>query len=188
MADVDLRGVTDWHSGAQLGDVHWRSLARSGRPAVLERERATPSCLVVVVMAAPTKHGRWRDDPGFERAVSVAAAALSETARTGEPTCLVAPETSEAALGRVPHTGYGSALLDRLARLTVTAEPQPALMRHAVEHAGRGGNVLLVANNATPGKWVSRLLDAAAKADVNVIDARKVLGQADSLAPVAGPR
>jgi uncharacterized protein (DUF58 family) len=177
IADVEVSGIRDWRSGDQLRDVHWRSYARSGRPALLERSVTTSSCLVVVVLAAPTRQGRWRDDPDFERAVSLAAEALRISARDGEPTCVVTPGVGDGML----HSGDGAALLDRLAGVTLTTEPDQALMRHAVQHAGRGGSVLLVSNGSTPGGWKSRLFDAAAKADVTVVESRKLLASADPL-------
>jgi uncharacterized protein (DUF58 family) len=181
VADVEVSGIRDWRAGDHLRDVHWRSYARGGRPALLERSVTTSSCLVVVVLAAPTRQGRWRDDPEFERAISLAAEALRAAARDGEPTCLVTPGVGDGVL----HSGDSETLFDRVAGVTMTAEPDQALTRHAVQHAGRGGSVLLVANGATPGNWKSRLLDAAAKADVTVLESRKLLAFAD---PLRGPR
>jgi len=174
ITDVEVSGIRDWRSGDQLRDVHWRSYARSGRPALLERS-VTTSCLVVVVLAAPTRQGRWRDDPDFERAISLAAEALHAAARDGEPTCMVTPGVGDGVL----HTGDGEALLDQLAGMRMTAEPDQALMRHAVQHAGRGGSVLLVSNGSAPGGWKSRLFDAAAKADVTVLESRRLLVSTD---------
>jgi len=183
IADVEVSGIRDWRSGDQLRDVHWRSYARSGRPVLLERSVTTSSCLVVVVLAAPTRQGRWREDPDFERAVSLAAEAVRIAARDGEPTCVVTPGVGDDVL----HSGDGTALLDRLAGVTLTAEPDQALMRHAVQHAGRGGSVFLVSNGSTPGGWKSRLFDAAAKADVTVVDSRKLRASADSLRGLQRP-
>lgn len=180
LADVEVSGIRDWRSGDQLRDVHWRSMARGGRPALLERNLTTSSCVVVVVLAAPTRQGRWRDDPEFERAISLAADALQRAAREGEPTCLVTPAGDE-----VLHAADGETLLDHLAAVTMTAAPQQELMRHAVQHAGRGGTVLLASNNSTPGSWKDELFDAAAKADVTVLEARKLL---TSASPTPGSR
>jgi uncharacterized protein (DUF58 family) len=177
IADAEVSGIRDWRSGDQLRDVHWRSYARSGHPALLERSVTMPRCLGVVVRAAPTRQGRWRDDPEFERAVSLAAEALRIAAHDGEPTCVVTPGVGDAML----HSGDGAALLDRLAGVTLTAEPDQAVMRHAVQHAGRGGSVLLISNGSTPRGWKSRLFDAAAKADVTVVESRKLLASADPL-------
>lgn len=178
MTDVEVSGIRDWRAGDQLRDVHWRSVARSGRPALLERTTSTANGLVVVVLAAPTKQGRCRVDPEFERAISVAAALLGEASNNGEPTCLVVPGVANEG---VLHRSEANAFIDRLAELTVTASPDRSLMRHAVEHAGCGASVLLVANSATPGRWRSQLLDVAARAAVTVIDARKLIGNTDSL-------
>jgi uncharacterized protein (DUF58 family) len=173
MADVEVSGIRDWRSGEQLRDVHWRSMARGGRPALLERNLTAASCVVVVVLAAPTRQGRWRDDPEFERAISLAADALQSAAREGEPTCLVTPAGDE-----VLHAADGETLLDHLAAVTMTTAPHQELMRHAVQHAGRGGAVLLASNNSTPGSWKDELFDAAAKADVTVLEGRKILAAA----------
>lgn len=178
LTDVEVSGIRDWRAGDQLRDLHWRSVARSGRPALLERTMPAARCLVVVVLAAPTKQGKCRVDPEFERAISVAAALLGEASYNGEPTCLVVPDLAN---GGVLHSSEAAAFVDRLAELTTTTPPDRSLMRHAVEHAGCGASVLLVANSTTPGKWRNQLMDVAARADVSVIDVRKWLGETDSL-------
>jgi uncharacterized protein (DUF58 family) len=186
-ADAEMRGIREWRPGDQLRDVHWRSTARSNHPAVLERN-APPTggsdYLAVVVMAAPTRRGRLQSDPRFEQAISTAAATTAAALREGRRVCLLAQHATKnppVAVGDAVHPHDERSVRDYLAAITATSQPSRESLQHVVRHAGRGGMLLLVANDATPSSWKTELLSAAAKASVRTVDVRKLVAEANEV-------
>jgi len=171
--DVDMRGVRDWRAGDQISDVHWRSVARTGRLAVIERETRPPETLTVVVLP-PAKRSKAVRDAAFEKALAVASATAVSAFRRGVATCIVA---SSADVG-VHHPVSEADALDCFARIGAGQELHPAWLAHAVGHAERGGAVLLAASPSTPPEWVQQLASAAASVGAAVVDLR----------PASGPR
>ncbi len=164
--DVDVRGIREWRSGDQLSDVHWRSTIRTGRPAVLDRERRGAGSLVAVVMVAAGSSGRAPRDAEFESALAMVAATATDALRRGVPTCIVA---QTAGFG-YRHPSEESSTLDSFASIDVTDVPTPDLLSHAFGHVASGGTVLLVANSAVPAFWRTQVDAAARNAQVAVID------------------
>jgi len=167
---AEPRGIREWRVGDASHDVHWRSTLRAGRPLVVEREAPAESSLVVVVMAASEGRGRGADQP-FERAISAVAAAAVTAARRGTPICLVAQRSTDC----VTHAKDPRAVLDALARIVRTEAPSDVVLRHAAEHAGPGGTILLAANRATPAAWKSRLAAVAAASGAATMNAGDAL-------------
>jgi len=184
--DADLRGVRDWRPGDRIGSVHWRSVVRTGRMTVVEREGNSAGSLVVMV-AAPGKRGKAAKDPAFEKAMATAAATATAAMRRGSPTCFVAQTRDSAAGGNasaVQHPGDENALLGCFARIEVTRIPSNELLEHAMRHAAHGGTVLLVTSSSTPQAWRARVFHAASTVGATVVD----VGFAAGVRSAAGAR
>jgi len=164
--DADVRGVRDWRSGDQISQVHWRSVVRTGRMTVVERDTRSAGSLVVVVVAPP-RRGRPVRDAAFEAAISTAAATAVAAHRRGVQTCFVA--RAEGAGFR--HPADESALLESFARVEVALVPDDALIEHALSHAAWGGAIVLVAARTTPPQWRATLRAGADAVGALVIDA-----------------
>lgn len=176
--DTDLRGVRDWRPGDRIGRVHWRSVVRTGRMTVVERE-GTSAGSVVVMVSAPGKRGKALRDPGFELAIATAAATATAAMRRGIPVCLIASakesSTSSGNRAGVWHPADEQSLLDCLARIDVARVPSDDLLEHAMHHAAYGGTLLLVASNATPKVWRARLLHLGSTVGAVVVDVGKAV-------------
>jgi uncharacterized protein (DUF58 family) len=170
--DVDVRGVRDWRAGDRISHVHWRSVVRTGRMTVLDREGASAGSLAVLLLA-PGKRGRPVKDALFETSVSVAAATAASALRAGTSLCVVAQPSGRAAKGTkgvVRHPLDEASLLECLARVETAVPPSDEVLGHALSHAGAGGTLLVVAAGATPPAWRSRIFDAAAAVGVTAVD------------------
>lgn len=164
-ADADVHGVRDWRTGDQISHVHWRSVVRTGRMTVLEREARSAGTVVVLVMA-PARRGRPVKDPAFEAGISTAAATVVEALRHGVSTCIVA----QAETFGFRHLGSESDVLESFARLQTADAPSDALLTHALAHLACGGVLLVVAAKSTPPAWRSRVFEAAAAAGADAVD------------------
>jgi len=162
--DTDLRGVRDWRPGDRIGRVHWRSVVRTGRMTVVERE-GTSAGSVVVLVTAPGKRGKALRETAFESAIATAAATATAAMRRGVPVCLIAA-TKE----RVAHPADEHSLLAWLARIDVARVPDDDLLEHAMHHAAHGGTLLLVASNSTPKVWRAKLFHLASTVGAIVVD------------------
>jgi uncharacterized protein (DUF58 family) len=75
---MEFRGLREWRDGDRPRDVHWPAYARTGRLVVREfQEEHFVRLALVLDVAAPGV----RDEPIFERALSVAAAVADALAR-----------------------------------------------------------------------------------------------------------
>jgi hypothetical protein len=163
--DADVQGVRDWRTGDQISHVHWRSVVRTGRMTVLDREARSAGTVVVLVMA-PARRGRPVKDPAFESGISTAAATVVEALRHGIATCIVAQSETFG----FRHLGSEGDVLESFARLEIADAPSDALLAHALAHVAHGGVLLVVAAKSTPAGWRSRVFEAAAAARADAID------------------
>jgi Protein of unknown function DUF58 len=167
----DLRGVRDWRAGDQINQVHWRSVVRTGRMTVVERDGA-PTGSVVIVVAAPGKRGRPVKDAVFESALSVASSTAIAALAQGIQPCLVLQARD---FGGIVHSNGELSLLESFARIGIVRPADDALLEHALSHAAHGGTLLVVAARTTPAAWRQRLLEAAASVGVVAIDVTRDL-------------
>ncbi len=165
LPDVDVRGVRDWRPGDRIGEVHWRSVVRTGRMTVVERDGGSAGSLVVLVVA-PADKGKPVVDPRFESALSVAASTAAAALRQGVPTCFVANTRN---IG-VKHLDDDPALLDCFARLDVAKAPSEAMLDHVVAHAAHGGVVLVVLAKTASASTRVKVFDAVAAVGAMAVD------------------
>ncbi|MCW2542606.1 MAG: hypothetical protein JWM40_158 [Frankiales bacterium] len=144
-AGLEVLDLRPWRPGDARREVSARASARHGRPVVLQRERDAGPSLVVLVEGG----GRG---PVWERAVSAAATTCVAAVRAGQPPVLLADPPP----GRVDAVG----LLDFFAGVDGCAPLRPRDIAAAVQHAGRGGTVLVL----TPRGINPRLWSAAVAA------------------------
>lgn len=164
-SEADVHGVREWRSGDQINQVHWRSVLRTGRMTVLDREGRSAGTVVVLVMAPPRRR-RPVKDPAFESAVSTAAATVVEALRHGIATCVVAQTPNFG----FRHLGSETDVLESFARIEAADMPSDELLAHALAHVAHGGVLLVVSAKSTPAQWRSRVFDAAAAAGAEAID------------------
>ena len=167
--DVDIRGVRDWRPGDRISQVHWRSVVRTGRMTVWERDGRSSGSLSVVVLAPARKGGRVVTDDAFEAGVSIVAAAGIAALRGSAPICLVAQ--AKKSLPVVRHPTSEAELLDCLAAIDVATRPSRGLLEHTLSHAAVGGLVVVLASAATPTSWRAAVFDAARAVGATAIDA-----------------
>ncbi len=113
--DVDIRGVRDWRPGDRIAQVHWRSVVRTGRMTVWERDGRSAGSLSIVALAPARRGGRVATDDAFEAGVSIVAAAGIAALHGSTPVCLVAQEKTSRPLVRHPDERVGAARLPRRA-------------------------------------------------------------------------
>jgi uncharacterized protein (DUF58 family) len=170
--DVDIRGVRDWRPGDRISQVHWRSVVRTGRMTVWERDGRSSGSLSIIVLA-PARRGRAVTDDAFETGIGVVAAAGIAALHGSAPICLVAQEKKTYPLVRHP-TSEGE-LLDCLAAIDVSGRPSRELLEHALSHAADGGLLVVLASSATPASWRAAVFDTAAAVGAMAIDATDLL-------------
>ena len=171
--DVEVRGVRDWRSGDRISNVHWRSVVRTGRMTVLDRDGASAGSLVVLLLA-PSRRGRPVKDTLFETGVAIAAATAANALRTGASVCVVAQPAGRASPALVRHPVNEASLLECLARVDIAVSPSDEVLEHALSHAGPGGMLLVVAASVTPIAWRTRVFDAAAALSVAAVDVAEI--------------
>jgi uncharacterized protein (DUF58 family) len=138
-------GVREWRSGDDAARVHWRTTARSGRPALLVRGDTVAEQLRLVLVGAD-------HDRGFEDAVRVAASICDTALRNGSGVAAVAWHLSGPVLAAA---GSATELLDWWSTVHETVLPDPADLGRTVQ-AGLGpGEVLLVATPDTDDGWLA---------------------------------
>ncbi|HEX7107228.1 MAG TPA: DUF58 domain-containing protein [Acidothermaceae bacterium] len=169
--DIDIRGVRDWRPGDRIASVHWRSVVRTGRMTVWERDGRSAGSLSVVALA-PARRGRVVSDDAFEAGIATVAAAGIVALRGSVPICLVAQEKKS--LPVVRHPTSEAALLECLAGLDVATRPSPALLEHALSHAADGGLIVVLASSAAPASWRAAVFDAARSIGAIAIDASEL--------------
>jgi uncharacterized protein (DUF58 family) len=172
--DTDIRGVRDWRPGDRISQVHWRSVVRTGRMTVWERDGRSAGSLSIVVLAA-AKRGKVPVDEVFEGGIRVVAGAAIAALRGGAPICLVAQEKKSRP--QVWHPAGEAELLDCLAAIDVSTRPSRELLEHALSHAAAGGLLVVLANSATPASWRAAVFEAAAAIGAPAIDAADLLPQ-----------
>jgi uncharacterized protein (DUF58 family) len=127
MEVLDLR---PWRPGDARREVSARASARHGRPVVLQRERDAGRSLVVLAVGG----GRGA---AWEAAVSAAASITLTALWDGNPPVVLADPPP----GRLDSTG----VLDFFAGVDAARPLRQADLRTAVQRAGRGGTILLLA-------------------------------------------
>jgi uncharacterized protein (DUF58 family) len=167
--DVDIRGVRDWRPGDRISQVHWRSVVRTGRMTVWERDGRSSGSLSVVVLAPARKGGRAVTDDAFEAGISIVAAAGISALHGSAPICLVAQARTSHPMVR--HPASEAELLDCLAAIDVATRPSPDLLEHTLSHAAVGGLVVVLASATTPASWRAAVFDAARAVGATAIDA-----------------
>lgn len=133
-----LHGVREWRSGDDARQIHWRTSARRGSLAVVERESVQQTRLVLVAVGPST-------DPSFEGWVSMLATTAVEALQHGASVALLAAQPD---LSDLVDASRDSAL-DWAAALDQVTGPDPTLVRRAVQAAGPGGTVVLCGPSAT---------------------------------------
>jgi uncharacterized protein (DUF58 family) len=166
--DVDIRGVRDWRPGDRISQVHWRSVVRTGRMTVWERDGRSAGSLSIVVLA-PARRGRAVTDEVFEAGVGIVAAAGIAALRGSASLCLVAQEKQSQPVVR--HPTSEAELLECLAAIDVATKLSRDLLEHALSHSAAGGLLLVLASSATPASWRAAVFDAAAAVGATAIDA-----------------
>lgn len=170
--DVDIRGVRDWRAGDRISQVHWRSVVRTGRMTVWERDGRSAGSLSIVVLA-PARRGKAQTDEAFETGIGIVAAAGIAALHGSVPICLVAQEKKSHPVVRHPNSE--AALLDCLAAIDVATRPNRELLEHALSHAAAGGLLVVLSNSATPGSWRTAVFEAAATVGATAVDAFDLL-------------
>lgn len=171
--DVDIRGVRDWRPGDRISQVHWRSVVRTGRMTVWERDGRSSGSLSIVVLAPARRGGRVMKDDAFETGISIVAAAGIAALHGSAPICLAAQEKKSQPVVR--HPTSEAELLDCLAAIDVATRPSPDLLEHTLSHAAVGGLVVVLASAATPAPWRAAVFDAARAVGATAIDAFDLL-------------
>ena len=117
----DIHGVRDFRPGDAARDIHWRKSAIDGRLMVREREDETRRrALVVLDNARPEgAPSDSRDDPPFERAVSLAASLAAHYLALGFAVGL-------STRGVAVPAASGAAQLDRLLRALALTDWAPS--------------------------------------------------------------
>jgi uncharacterized protein (DUF58 family) len=156
---LDVGAVRDWRPGDQVRNVQWRSTARTGRLTVLEREDLSAGSLVVLVVGNS-------GDAAFEAALATAAATAVSALHQGLAVVVI---TSKGEI-RCAQLAAERALLEFFARVDAAAPLDEGLTRRALEHAGRGGSLIVAAAATTPAVWRDKVRSLAAPAGVHVID------------------
>jgi uncharacterized protein (DUF58 family) len=151
-AGTEVLGLRAWRPGDGAAAVSARATARHGRPVVLERERDGETRLVVLC-AAPGTGQEW------ERAVEQSCALAEAELRRGRAPLLVASGVAVPA-----RPGLGD-VLDWHARLDAAAPVDDGALARAVQAAGPGGALVLVAD---PAQDVSAVRAACARARVSL--------------------
>jgi uncharacterized protein (DUF58 family) len=85
----ELRGVREWRTGDSPRDVHWRSTARTGALAVVERGEPESGELLVIAV------GSW-GDPAYEQSLAAAAATARQALARQCPVWLMIKPISSA--------------------------------------------------------------------------------------------
>lgn len=165
LPDVDVRGVRDWRPGDRINQVHWRSVVRTGRMTVVERDGGSAGHVVVLVVA-PAERGRPVKDPIFESALTIAASTTVAALHRGVPICVVA---NAKGLG-IRHPDDEAALLECFARIDIAKPPSDALLDHVLAHAAHGGAVLLASAKTTPKSVRAGIFEAAVAVGAVMID------------------
>lgn len=171
--DVDIRGVRDWRPGDRISQVHWRSVARTGRMTVWERDGRSSGSLSIVVLAPARRGGRVVNDESFESGISIVASAGIAALHGSVPICLVAQEKKSHSAVRHPNSE--AALLDCLAGIDVATRPSRELLEHALSHAAVGGLIVVLANAAAPSAWRTAVFEAARAVGATAVDAFDLL-------------
>jgi uncharacterized protein (DUF58 family) len=155
-AGLEIYGLRPWRSGEGSGALSARATARHGRPVVLQREREQGRRLVLLV-------GGGSAGPLWDAAVARAAAVGVAAVRAGHPVSVVGPPSS----GRWSAT----AVLDALADADAAPPLDESAVRRALQAAGPGGRIVLLAP-ATQAAERSRArrLAAAARCELVVLD------------------
>ena len=166
--DVDVRGVRDWRPGDRISHVHWRSVVRTGRMTVWERDGRSAGSLSIVVLAPGRRGGRAFTDEAFETGISIVAAAGIAALRASTPICFVAQEKKS--LPVVRHPMDDASLLECLARVDVATRLSPELLEHTLSHSSGGGLVVVVASSTTPASWRTAVFDAASVVNATAVD------------------
>jgi uncharacterized protein (DUF58 family) len=156
---LDVGAVRDWRPGDQVRNVQWRSTARTGRLTVLEREDLSAGSLVVLVVGAA-------GDAAFEASLATAAATAVSALHQGLAVVVI---TSAGEI-RCAQLAAEGALLEFFARVDAAVPLEESLTRRALEHAGRGGTLIVAAAATTPVMWRDKVRSLAAPAGVHVID------------------
>lgn len=129
-AGFEVLDLRPWRPGDARREVSARASARHGRPVVLQRERDAGQTLVLLA----TGGGRG---PGWESAVSAAASLTLQALWDGHPPVVLA----DPAPGRVDSIG----LLDFFAGVDAAAPLTQQAISSAIQLAGRGGTIFLLA-------------------------------------------
>ena len=114
-AGAEVVGVREWRSGDDPARVHWRTTARSGRLAILERS-STQAEELRVVLVGSDRH------PGFEEALSDAATVCDRGLQHGSAVTVVAWHVEGPVLGAA---GSRWDLLDWWSTVHDTVLPDP---------------------------------------------------------------
>lgn len=123
--------------------IHWRSIARTGKLIVREHvDTSEPSVTVVLDTRPSVLLGA-----AFEAAVEVAASVTAGSERHGHPVALHVLGEDRAAVARAGATG----LLDRLAAVAPAPADDPVALLDLVERATSGGALVVVTGRADPG-------------------------------------
>jgi uncharacterized protein (DUF58 family) len=148
---TEVLGLRAWRPGDGAPALSARASARHGRPVVLERERDGGTRVVVLCAAAGTGHD-------WERALEQSCALAEDALRRGDAPLLLAsgvPAPARPTLGDV---------LEWHARLDQAAEVDDRTLAQAVQAAGPGGALVLL---APAGQDVSSVRAACAGARVS---------------------
>lgn len=165
LPDVDVRGVREWRSGDRINEVHWRSVVRTGRMTVVERDGGSAGSVTVLVVA-PADQRQPVKDSLFESALSIAASTAASALRQGVPVCLTA---NAKGIG-IRHPQDEATLLECFARIDVARPPSDALLDHVLAHAAHGGVVLVAMAKTVPRSVRARIFDASATMGAIAID------------------
>jgi uncharacterized protein (DUF58 family) len=133
-AGPEILGVREWRAGDDTARVHWRTTARTGRPALLERGQGARAELRVVVVGSDAS-------PGFEEALGAAASCCDLGMEADAAVAAVAWHTSGPVLSSAESR---LELLDWWASVHDTVLPDPGQFGRTMQ-AGFGGGDLLVA-------------------------------------------
>lgn len=150
-AGTEVLDLRPWRPGDARREVSARASARHGRPVVLQRERDVGQSLVVLVAGG----GRGS---GWEASVSAAASITLQALWDGRPPVVLGDPPP----GRIDSTG----VLDFFAGVDNIGPLRQADIKAAVQRAGRGGRLVLLAPPATAGPVRSAAAAAGCRLEV----------------------
>jgi uncharacterized protein (DUF58 family) len=156
---LDVRGAREWRHGDAARHVHWRTTARSGKLAVLERGEPMESRLGVLLVGVA-------GDPGFEAALADGAAAVARAVDDGVACFAWLEQPNAGCFGQLT----AQTVLVPFVRVEAGNMPGAEGVAHLLDHVGPGGSLLIVATAAHRNAVRDWVAPHAALAGVDLVE------------------